>query len=326
MARDKKTLSPFMLWLEEAWEGWIRPLGLILLLAIGYLLYRFDVVGEQTAGVIASLAVTVGAIATGVLPAWPLTRAPWQRALLATLTVTALAATLYPTLRVAVPGATVAEAMLTADKPSATLTTGRSGPYDVTVSGHLKEGSRSEAEVDYTIKGTDNNGDSDEVGGAINRKLVTIRSRKGSSSSMQEHSEATYRLPHLRGSQIVLTADANFDQLEGALKVDLRKGSLSPLVFIVLGALALVMALVLDTRLVEPKGKQKSYLTASIAIAYLFAVHYPDEATPHALVRPAVSSFILALVLGGGGGMLVGGIARVLFGPKLKKAAPAARR
>jgi hypothetical protein len=326
MARDKKNVSPFMIWLEEAWEGWIRPLGAILLLAIAYLLYRFDLVGERTAGVIAVLAVVLGAIGSGVLPAWPLTRAPWQRAMLATAALTALVATLYPTLRMALPGAMLADGTLTAEQATATLTTGQSGPYELTVSGHFKDAGRSDAEASYTIKGTDNSGNSDEVSGAINRKMVTIRSRKGSSSSLHERNESTHAMPHLRGPQVTLTADANFDQLDGGLKVELRHGGLPAVVFIVLGALALVMALVLDTRLVELKSKKKSYLTTCIAIAFLFALHYPDEATPHSLVRPAVSSFLLALIVGGLAGWLAGGIARALFGPKVKKAAPAPRR
>src|SRR3954469_14343163 len=98
MAREKKTLSPLMLWLEDAWEGWIRPLGALLLLALAYALYSLDIVGEQTAGALAVLAAVVGAIAAGVVTAWPLTRAPWQRALLVTLTLAALAGMLYPPL------------------------------------------------------------------------------------------------------------------------------------------------------------------------------------------------------------------------------------
>jgi len=326
MAREKKNATAFQLWLEEAWEGWIRPLGAILLLAIGYLLYRNEIVGERVAGLVAVLAVVVGSVVVGALPARPLTRAPWQRAVLATMVAAALGGTLYPTLRAAVPTAMLAEAVLTSDKPSATLSTGKAGPYDLTVLGRFKEAGRSDADASYSIKAVDNGGGSDEISGDINRKLVTIRSRKGgSSSSVQEHNEQSHRLPHVVGPQVTLTADGVDEQLDGGLTVQLRKGSLNPIVFIVLGALALLMALVLDTRLVDLKGKQKSHLTAAVAIAYAFSLYYPQEATPHALVRPAVSAFIFALVVGGLGGWLLGGIARFLFGPKVKKA-PAAKR
>src|SRR4051794_30293344 len=152
MARDKKNATRFQLWFEDAWEGWIRPLGLLIVLAIGYLLYKFDLVSEHVAGLVLVLAVVVGTIVVGALPARPLTRAPWQRALLVTLIATALAGMVYPVVRAAVPGATLAEAHLTADKLTATLATGKSGPYDVTVIGHFKEAGRSDAEAGYSLK------------------------------------------------------------------------------------------------------------------------------------------------------------------------------
>ena len=138
-----------------------------------------------------------------------------------------------------------------------TLTTGAAGPYELLVSGHFKEAGRSDAEATYSIKAVDNGGGSDEVSGEIARKLVTIRSRKGSSSSVQELNEEKHRLGHVTGPQVTLTADGVDEQLEGGLTVALRSGGLDPIVFIVLGALAILIGLVLDTRLVDPKGKQK---------------------------------------------------------------------
>ena len=227
----------------------------------------------------------------------------------------------YPSVRTAVPGKLYAEAMLTSDKPSATLTTGASGPYELMVSGHFKEAGRSDAEASYAIKATDNGGGSDEVSGEIARKLVTIRSRKGSSSSVSEQTEQKHRLGHLRGPQVKLTADGVDDQLEGGITVALRPGGLDPIVFIVLGALAILMAIVLDTQLVDAKGKQKAYLTAAMATAFTFSIYYWHEATPSRLVKTAVSALLFALVVGGLGGWIVGGLARYLFGPKPPKKA-----
>jgi hypothetical protein len=46
------------------------------------------------------------------------------------------------------------------------------------------------------------------------------------------------------------------------------------------------------------------------------------EATPHSLVRPAVGALVLGLLAGGGGGWVLSGLARLLFGPpRPKKAA-----
>ena len=111
MAKDKKNANAtqLQLWFEDAWEGWIRPLGLIMLLAIGYVLYKFDIVGERTTGIVAVLAIVVGAIVVGALPALPLATRPWQRALLATMVAAALGGMVYPSVRAAVPGRQYAE-------------------------------------------------------------------------------------------------------------------------------------------------------------------------------------------------------------------------
>ena len=82
---------------------------------------------------------------------------------------------------------------------------------------------------------------------------------------------------------------------------------------------AIAMAIVLDTRLVDLKGKQKAYLTAAMSIAFAFSMYYWREATPTRLVKTALSALFFALVVGGIGGWLVGGVARLLFGPKLPK-------
>ena len=87
-----------------------------------------------------------------------------------------------------------------------------------------------------------------------------------------------------------------------------------------------MIALVLDTQLVDLKGKQKAYLTASTAIAFAFSTYYWREATPSRLVKTAVSALFFALIVGGVGGWLVGGIARLLFGPKPPKKKAASSR
>jgi hypothetical protein len=245
--------------------------------------------------------------------------------LLGTLLLASAVATGYPSLRAASPGRVLAEDVLTVGKLTTTLSTGVAGPYDLTIAGKFKQRGTSDAEVGYAIKATSNNGGSDEVSGSIKRQLVSIRSRRGPSTSLQEHTEATHRLPHVRGNQITLTADGVDDQLDGGLQVAIRRGGLDPTLFIVLGMLALLLALMLDARLVDVKGKVKSHLTAAVAVAFAFSLYYPTEATPHATVRPAVSAFLFALVVGGLSGWLAGGIVRFLFGPKIKKSSSARR-
>jgi hypothetical protein len=321
MARDKKNPTPLQLWFEEAWEGWIRPLGAIALLAVGYLLYRFEVLGERPAGVIAVLVVVGGALSAGILPAWPLVRLPWQRGMLVTMTVVALAACLYPPFHAAAPSASLAEATLTSNRLSATVETGKAGPYELTVAGKLKPSGNQEAEATYDIKAVDKSGASDEVNGAIKRHLVTIRRRGGSTSSMQEQNESVHRLSHVRGPEVTLTVDGIGDELDGGLTVALRQAGLDPVIFLILGIAALLMALVLDVRLVDVKGKLKGYLFPSVAIAFAFGRYYPENATPHELVKPAVSGLLFALFVGGLGGWIIGAFFKLIFTPKVKKAA-----
>jgi hypothetical protein len=241
-----------------------------------------------------------------------------------TLALVGLGACLYPTLHAAAPAGPLAEATLMSDKLTAKLAPGKTGPYDVTVSGRLKPAGNQEAEASYTLKAVDNSGGSDEVSGSVKRKYVTIRRRGGSMSSLQERNENVYALPHVRGPEVTLTVDGIDEQLDGGLTVALRPGGMNPLIFIILGVAALLMALVLDVKLVDIKGKLKGYLLPAVAVAFAFAMYYPDEATPHALVRPAVSGLLFALVVGGLGGWVIGAFFKLIFTPKVKK--PASRR
>jgi hypothetical protein len=315
----KKPASMLQLWFEEAWEAWLKPIGGLLLCALAYLLYKFDLVGESSAGPVAVLVVLGGTAFSTAVPSWPLVRTPLQRALFVTTCAAWLIATGYPSLRAATPSAPLAEGRLTAAQPTTTVKVRSNGPYEIAVGGQFKTAG-GEAEASYTIKAS--GGGSDEVQGTIKRSLVRMRTsrRGGTSTQLQEHNENVHRLPHVSGGELTLTVDGVDEQLDNGLVVDVRPAGLNPIFFWGLGALALLLALGLDARLTEGKGKLKSYLAVGVGICYVFSIAYPDEATPHSLVRPAVSSLLLALIIGGLGGWLGGIIARALFGPKLKKA------
>jgi hypothetical protein len=126
----------------------------------------------------------------------------------------------------------------------------------------------------------------------------------------------------VRGPEVTLTVDGIDEQLDGGLTVALHPGGLNPLIFVILGVVALLMALVLDVKLVDVKGKLKGYLLPALSIAFAFAQYYPQEATPHSLVKPAVSGLLFALVVGGLGGWIVGAFFKLIFTPKVKKTAP----
>ena len=126
---------------------------------------------------------------------------------------------------------------------------------------------------------------------------------------------------------MTFTADGVDEQLDGGLDGGAAPGGLDPVIFIVLGALAILMALVLDTRLVDLKGKQKSYLTAAMAIAFVVldvllargdAVAAGQDGGERAVVRARRRRHRRL------GRRRAG--AAVLFGPKAPKKSAAAKR
>lgn len=315
-APRKRAPSTIGLWFEEAWEGWLKPLGGIGLLAIAYLLYKFDLVPETIAGAALVLIIVVGSIAVAALPAWGRVKTPGTRALFITFVALWAVGTGYPSLRSALPPRTQAEVKLTASALSGKAHVETTGPLELTVSGHFKGAAMAEADANYTIT-VDSPGGHDEVSGTLKRALVRYRAgrRGGTSTAIQERTEELHRLANARGD-LTLSTDGIDDKLEGGLTIDVRSAGLNPIIFLLLGGLALLLALIFDARLADPKAKVKTYLTAGVAVCYVFAIHYPSEATPSSLVRPAVGALVLALLIGGLGGWLLGALARLLFGPK----------
>jgi hypothetical protein len=332
MARDEeedsgkveKRASRFQLWFEEAWEGWLKSVSVILLCAVGYLVYKFDLISESRAGLIAVVAVVGGSIllATGV--AWPRAKekpSAWRAGFIFMVLLWAVGAG-YPSLRTAMPPTPLAETTLTAQAPSAKVKTPSTGPYEVMVSGQLKPGG-GEVDVGYNLK-AEGGGGTDEVSGEITRKTVSVRvgRRGGTQSSVREVNEQIHRLPNVRGNEVTLTAEGIDDQqLQGGIQVELRPAGLEPVIFWALGGLAFLLALFFDAKLHDPKLKEKTFLAVAVAITMVFAIRFPMVSTPHSLVRPAVDALILGTLAGGLGAWILTLIARAMWAPKVPKKA-----
>ncbi len=157
--------SSFQLWFEEAWEGWIRPVGMIVLLAAAVLLYKFDLVSERLAGVVAVAAVLAGTLLTALPPAWPLVKKPVAKAMLYTMLAAWAVGVGYPVLHAALPGRVVGEARVKADQLTTSVHLDAAGPYDVTVIGAFKSAT-AEAEATYSIAVSDGK-NKGEVAGAL---------------------------------------------------------------------------------------------------------------------------------------------------------------
>ena len=126
--------SDMQRWFEQAWADWIRPLGALIVAGLGYLAYRFDLLGERPAGVALVLVVVLGLLVAGALPALQLVRRGGDRAMLAVFALVALGGAAWPTLRVAFSPAPLATAHLTTAQPKATLSTVANVPRTVPVS------------------------------------------------------------------------------------------------------------------------------------------------------------------------------------------------
>lgn len=321
-APKKKRALGLPLWLEEAWEGWLKSLSVLFVAVIAYVLYSTGLLGERAAGVGAVLAVVLGAAASTVPASWGMLafKKPAVKSLFLTFVGVWVVATGWPSLRAALPPAPLGEAKLTAAEPRVTLKVDGAGPYEAMVSARFKQQGPGDAEASYRIE-VEGGGGHDEMAGTLNRSLMRFRAgrRGGTSTALAEHTAETHRLANVRGGELTFTIDGIDEQLDGAVTIDVRKAAPSPLLFLVLGALACLVALGFDARLVDSRGKVKSYLTSACALCVVFALRFPDEATPHSLVRPAVSAVVFAGLTGGLGGWLLGAIARLMFGPKLGK-------
>lgn len=312
--------------LQQSWVEWIRPLGLIILAALAYGGYRFDLIGEATMGIVAVVGVLVGLIAVGLVPAWGLTRRPIDRPLLLVVALLALAGSAWPSLRAAWAPPALARAHLDAGRLSASLSTGASGPYELVVAGRLKGGVEAEASYTLDLDG----GGKEQVSGDIRRAVHRYRTsrRGGSSTAIEEHTESVHRLKVVQGETVTVATSGLSDQLEGGLEVALRSAGPRPEAFWLIGALAVLLALVMDVRLTAPaiggepaRKRELSYLTSVTAMLLVFTINYAAEATPRTLVRAAVGAFFLALIAGGAGGWLVAAFARLAFKGKRRASA-----
>ena len=321
-APPKRQVSMLQIWFEEAWEGWLKSVGSILLLAAAFALYKFDLVGEGLSGAALVLAVIGGSLGSTALPAWPLVRTSTQKGLFVAVLAVAALATGYPAMRAAVPARALGTAKLTTAQSTVTVHTGSDGPYELAVGGSFKQAT-GEAEVTYTIRALGANSTSDEVSGSLSRSQVRVRTsrRGGTTTTTQERTENAHRLAKVRGGDITFSSEGIDEQLADGLLLDVRPGGLNPILFIILGALALLGALGLDARLTDQKGKIKSYLAVGVGICFVFALRFPEIATPHSLVRPAIDALLVGAAAGGLGGWMLGALGRVFFGPKIVKKA-----
>lgn len=312
------------MWVEEHWHGWVKPVSALVLMGLAYVAYNQQWLNESVAGPMLVAVIVGGTIAGASVPVFSLLEKPRDRNLFAAfLTIWAIAVG-YPSLRASLPRPVLAEKRLgdTKDHVSETFTlAGNSGPYELSVGGSLKGGGEAQASYHLTVTGE---GDVvDEISGEIARKFQSVRTSRsgGRTTQRQEHTENIHRLDHVRGSTIKVTLDGVDELLEDGLTITVHPAGLDPRLFLVAAALCVLVGLFIDYQLATTKVK--TYLTMAAGFLFVFAWHYPTEATPHFLVKPATGWAFVGFLTGGLGGALAGFIGRQLKPPaKMKPKIP----
>jgi len=289
-------------WFEEAWHGWLKPVGGLVLLVVGYLAYNSGLVPEQAAGRVALGLILGGAVFMGIEPALGRLHAPTARYLLAGAGVVWLLVAIGPVFRTVFPSKVLAETTLGATKGSTgavvNIEGGDNGPYEVAVSGHL----RGSGEVDaaYEVEFVGAGDTTDRVQGDLKRTYFNQRvSRRGSGTVAvkQENTENVHRLSTARGPQLKVSGEVGSEQLEDGIHVSFRAAGPSPLLFLGVGLLLVIGALVFDYRMAAPKH-DRTHLSTAAGFTLAFGAYFPMEATPHNLVRPAIAAVLVGLGLG----------------------------
>lgn len=320
---DKSSsLISFRMRFEEAWEGWIKSVLSIALIIGIYALYKSGKGGEYVLGTSLVVIVIASAAVWAFWPAWQLIkgRTKTLRILFFVLLGTWILGVSLPTLELTLPLPAVAETQLTANKLQSTVELPAAGNYRVVVSGHFKQEGAQDVSASYSLA-LNGQGGKRDLSGNLLRSIVQNRTsrRGGTSASLQEHNEVVHRLQGLPAGTVQISTDGIDEQLAQGLTVTVFRAGPNPIFSWVLLALAVVLAVYFDSKIVGNRGKEKLHLAVAVGVTAVFAISYPGDATPHFLVKPAVGNLVLGLVVGGGIGWTLGFLGRGLFGPRSAK-------
>ncbi|MFO0620873.1 MAG: hypothetical protein U0745_05720 [Polyangia bacterium] len=301
--------SAYDRFMEEHWEAWLGPVLLLTLAAAMILGYRMDYLRESMVGMLLSAGLVAYAIYATAVPAYDLIQSKNGRYAFAALCILWAAAAGYPTLRKTMARTVYGQTVLTeANKTEKVqLPEGKTGPFDVTVSGTLKaESSQNAAVYDLQIAGE---GSSEAVSGEFSVRTNQMRVRRGTSSWTEQSNQSEHRLPRsLRGNTLTFTVEHIDDQISDGLHISVHPQSYDPKWFFLLGILVVIGMMYVESKIGD--SKTKTHLIMAAASTVVFAFHFHEHATASRVVRPALDSLILAVLTGGIGGTIVGAIVR----------------
>lgn len=320
----KQPKSGFQRFMDDHWESWLGPV-LMLVLAAGFIIsYKADLLRESAVGLIVSGGIVAYAIYYTAVPAYELIKQQMARRLFALLCIVWVAAAGYPTLRKGLSRDILAETVLTKDSKSEKLAIkgGKTGPFDVTVSGTLKQSGGQDTAIGYTLNLTSDTGVSQELNGEFSQKVNQMRVRRGTTHWSEQHNQEEHRLPSsFRGKEITVTSDSVDELLESGIHVTVHPQSYDPKWFFLAGLLVLLFMMFVETRIGDQKTKP--HLIMASASTLVFSYWFHKNATPSRLVAPTLDAALLAAIVGGIGGTLVGAVVRRASGrDRIKPAEP----
>ena len=274
----------------------------LLLLVVAYFAYSGHYIPEESAGRIVLVVIIGGAIYLGIEPALERFSDARRRYLMLGAAAVWAVVAIAPVFRTVFPSKALAETVIALNKDSTTGTVaiegGDKGPYSVSVFGRLKGSGEVDAAYEVEISGA---GESvDRISGELKRTYFSQRvSRRGSGSVpvKQENTENVHRVTKVTGPELKLSGEVGSEMLEDGLHLTFRKAGPSPALFFGIGFLLVVAAIIFDYRMLAPK-LERTHLAAATGFTLAFGAYFPEAATPHNIVRPAIAGVLLAALLG----------------------------
>ena len=302
--------TAYQRFMDDHWEAWLGPVLLLALAGALIIGYRADYIRESMIGMLFSAGLVVVAIYSTAVPAYDLIPSKNGRYAFAALCILWAAAAGYPTLRKSMARTVYGQAVLTDQSKSekVQLPEGKTGPFDVTVSGTLKtEGAQnSNAVFEVQVAGE---GGTETLSGEFSVRTNQMRVRQGTSSWTEQSNQIEHRLPRsLRGNTLTFTVEHIDDLLADGLHVSVHPQSYDPKWFFLLGILVVLGMIYVEGKIGD--AKTKTHLIMASASTMVFAFHFHEHATASRMVKPALDSLILAVLTGGIGGTLVGAVVR----------------
>ncbi len=312
--------TPYQRFMDEHWDAWLGPVLLLALAGALIVGYRFDYIRESMVGMLLSAGLVAYAIYATAIPAYDLIESKNGRYAFAALCILWAASSGYPTLRKTMARTVYAQGVLTEQNKTEKLQLpeGKTGPFDVTVSGTLKnEGSQNSSAVyDLQVAGE---GANETLSGEFSVRTNQMRVRRGTSTWTEQTNQVEHRLARsLRGNSLTVTVEHIDDLLADGLHVSVHPQSYDPKWFFLLGIFVVLGMMYAESKIGD--AKMKPHLIMASASTLVFAFHFHEHATASRVVKPALDSLILAVLTGGIGGTMIGAVVRRASGRDKVKA------